>query len=96
MMIELVDSDFYVSRFAVKDGERGTGIAQRLLAEIEERALASGCDHVALEVSTQHARAIRFWTRSGFQQVGRASVRDPERDLTLEYLHMRKPLATRR
>ena len=92
VMIELIEPDFYISRFAVAESERGSGIAQRLLDDIERRGRAAGCDSVALEVSTRHVRGIRFWNRAGFREVGRARVQDAERGVTLEYLHMRKPL----
>lgn len=92
-MIELRDEDFYINRFAVDGSERGAGTGTRLLREIEQRARAAGFDRLALEVESGMEPAVRFWTRAGFREVGRARIEDPERARALEYIHMRMPLA---
>ena len=92
VMIELHHDDFYISRFAVADRERGSGLGRWLLREVEQRARAAGCRRLALEVEVGMQPAVRFWTRAGFDETGRARVEDPERGRTLEYIHMRKPL----
>ena len=92
VMSELRDDDFYIPRFAIAERERGTGIAARLLQDIESRARAAGYDRLSLEVESGMERAVRFWTREGFEEVDRARAADAESGRALEYIHMRKSL----
>jgi diamine N-acetyltransferase len=57
-------------RFYVDAAAQGTGLAQRLMAAVWDAARTAGADHVWLGVWEHNARAIRFYTKSGFADVG--------------------------
>ena len=61
-------SDFAeVKRMYVRDGARGRGVAQALLARIETEARATGFGLLKLETGVRQAAALRFYERSGFR-----------------------------
>jgi len=55
-------------------GETGRGVGAALLAALEER-LASGTEYRAV-VHEQNRRALKFWARHGFVEVGRVDTRE--------------------
>lgn len=64
-----------VARFYVDRTLHGRGAAQALMAEVLARAAAAGHDGVWLQVWEQNPRAIRFYAKAGFQDVGEATFR---------------------
>jgi putative acetyltransferase len=56
-----------VKRMYVRDGTRGKGVAQALLARIEMEARAAGLAVLRLETGDRQDAAIRLYMRSGFQ-----------------------------
>lgn len=50
---------------------RGTGVAKRLLAMLTEHAKAHDIRQLELSVSAENPRAIRFYRREGFTEIGR-------------------------
>jgi len=55
-----------VMTIAVAPRGRGTGLGQRLLAELEVRAAARGAASVMLEVRADNAAALALYDRSGY------------------------------
>ncbi|MEO5567678.1 MAG: GNAT family N-acetyltransferase [Gemmatimonadaceae bacterium] len=65
-----VDRPVEVQRFYVDRTAHGTGIAQLLMAEALRAAHDLGGHHAWLGVWEQNARAIAFYRKAGFQDVG--------------------------
>lgn len=55
-----------VKRMYVRDAARGRGVAQALLARIEQEARDAGLGLLCLETGTRQAAALRFYQRAGF------------------------------
>ncbi len=53
----------------IADSVRGLGIGRRLLAELESRAAAHGCDTVRLETNRALAEAIAMYRSAGYVEV---------------------------
>jgi putative acetyltransferase len=56
-----------VKRMYVRDVARGRGVAQALLARIENEALNAGFGMLRLETGAHQLAALRFYRRVGFQ-----------------------------
>ena len=65
----VVDDD-EVEQVYVAAGQRGTGVAQRLLTEAERQVAAAGHRTAWLAVVAGNARARRFYERSGWSDGG--------------------------
>lgn len=59
-----------IYRFYVDASAHGSGVAQRLMASAIEAARDLGGQHVWLGVWERNARAIAFYTKSGFRDMG--------------------------
>jgi GNAT superfamily N-acetyltransferase len=59
-----------VARFYVDRSLHGTGAAQSLMAAVLAHAASAGHDAVWLQVWEQNPRAIRFYAKAGFTEVG--------------------------
>ncbi|WP_243316521.1 GNAT family N-acetyltransferase [Geothrix paludis] len=64
-----------VARFYVDASLHGRGAAQALMAAALDHAASAGHDGVWLQVWEQNPRAIRFYAKAGFQDVGEATFR---------------------
>lgn len=60
----------HIYQMWVSPASRGKGIAQALLSEIKAWALGSGCNLLALAVTTSNAAAVRLYRSSGFITTG--------------------------
>ena len=58
----------FIEHVCVAVGRKGEGVGQALLAEAARLASAS----LELSVSAANARAIRFYERQGFEQIGQS------------------------
>jgi GNAT superfamily N-acetyltransferase len=67
----LRDGDVELKRMYVVDAMRGRGLARRLLAELERRAVAAGARRIVLETGTRQPEAIQLYRSSGYREVGR-------------------------
>ena len=70
-------------RFYVDRPAQGTGLAQTLMAAVFEAARAAGAKHVWLGVFERNPRAIAFYRKCGFRDVGSQVFMlgsDPQRD----------------
>jgi len=56
-----------VKRMYVRDVARGRGVAQALLARIEEESRVTGFSLLRLETGARQLAALRFYERAGFQ-----------------------------
>jgi GNAT superfamily N-acetyltransferase len=56
----------WLSSFVVLDGLRGQGIGALLLAEVERRAAAWGCESVELTSNDRREGAHRFYIQNGY------------------------------
>jgi ribosomal protein S18 acetylase RimI-like enzyme len=57
-------------RFYVDRASHGAGVAQQLMAAVQEAARAAGARHLWLAVWERNPRAIRFYAKCGFVDVG--------------------------
>jgi GNAT superfamily N-acetyltransferase len=57
-------------RFYVERAAHGTGAAQQLMRAVEDAARAAGARHLWLGVWEHNPRAIRFYEKCGFVDVG--------------------------
>ena len=76
-----------IQRLYVDSKWHGRGIAQALMAALLDTARAGGADTVWLGVWEHNPRAIAFYRKIGFVEVGAQTFvlgRDPQRDLVLE------------
>ena len=62
----------FLRRFYVDRGWQGRGVAQRLLASVEETARRWGGERLRLTVWEHNRRAIAFYRKVGFVAVGTA------------------------
>lgn len=84
-----------VARFYVDRSLHGSGAAQTLMTAALSHAFAAGHDGVWLQVWEQNPRAIRFYAKAGFIDVGDATFRIGEqvdRDRVLVHTLMTKGL----
>lgn len=65
-----VDRPFELRRFYADRTVHGTGLAQRLMHAVRAAARASGARQLWLGVWEKNARAIAFYTKQGFVDVG--------------------------
>jgi len=75
-----------VTRFYVDRPWHGQGVAQALMASLVERAAAAGARTAWLGVWERNPRAIAFYRKSGFSEVGTHTFllgTDPQRDFVL-------------
>ena len=75
-----------IRRFYVHEDFHGKGIAQGLMNAALDALSSRGCDLVWLGVWEQNPRAISFYGKQGFNQVGEQIFTlgsDPQRDLIL-------------
>jgi putative acetyltransferase len=56
-----------VKRMYVREAARGRGVAQSLLARIEQAAREAGLDVLRLETGDRQIAALRFYQRAGFR-----------------------------
>jgi len=69
---------------------RGSGVADVLVAAVEEWARGEGADELFLDVTARVSRARRFYSKMGFVPTG--ENHDMTRDPALELVTMRRPL----
>jgi ribosomal protein S18 acetylase RimI-like enzyme len=75
-----------LKRFYVDKAFQGTPLALELMRASEDRAKAAGADVVWLGVWERNPRAIRFYQKSGYQEVGSHTFTvgsDAQRDLVM-------------
>ena len=56
----------YVDDLVTDETRRSTGVGHALIAHLEAKARALGCDIYALDSGVQRERAHRFYFREGF------------------------------
>ena len=64
------DSPLEVARFYVDRALHGTGAARSLMAAVLAHAASAGHDGVWLQVWEENPRALRFYAKAGFKDVG--------------------------
>jgi putative acetyltransferase len=57
-----------VKRMYVRDGARGAGVADAILARIEQEARDAGLSVLRLETGDRQVAAMRFYARAGFRR----------------------------
>jgi len=68
--VALLDGFAEVKRMYVRDGVRGRGVAEALLARLEAETRAAGIELLRLETGTRQVAALRFYERCGFRRCG--------------------------
>jgi ribosomal-protein-alanine N-acetyltransferase len=58
-------------RIAVAPERRRTGVARKLLAEVQRTARADGGERMMLEVSVENESALAFYATAGFAEIDR-------------------------
>jgi diamine N-acetyltransferase len=66
----VVDQPIELLRFYVDRAAHGTGVAPALMAAVQDAAHAAGARHLWLGVWERNPRAIRFYAKCGFVDVG--------------------------
>lgn len=66
--VALFDDFAEVKRMYVREAARGRGVADAVLARLEDEARAAGIDVVRLETGTRQFAALRFYERAGFRR----------------------------
>ena len=66
--VALFDDFAEVKRMYVRETVRGRGVADAVLARLEDEARAAGLDVVRLETGTRQFAAMRFYERAGFRR----------------------------
>ncbi|MCW3475893.1 GNAT family acetyltransferase [Limobrevibacterium gyesilva] len=56
----------WINKLAVDAGQRGQGLARALIAEVEQRLKAIGCDKVNLLIEADNAAVAGFYARLGY------------------------------
>ncbi len=74
----LLYDEMHIMRLAVAPRYRGTGIADRMLTDGLERAIAKGATVALLEVRPTNRSALSLYRRFGFRQIGRRRLYYPE------------------
>ena len=70
--IVLQAGDGELKRFYVQPGHRGLGLAGRLLALLEQQAVAAGCQGwLRLETGPHQPEALAFYRRQGYAECAR-------------------------
>ena len=80
------NSPIELKRFYVLAAWHGTGLARELMREVMERSAALGAETLWLGVWERNHRAIRFYRKLGFDEVGDVRFMlgtDPQRDLVM-------------
>lgn len=67
----LILDEAHVTNLAVLPAERGRGLGDRILTELERRAAAGGCRRMTLEVRPTNAVARALYAKHGFVARGR-------------------------
>ena len=82
----ILEAPVEIYRFYVDASAHGSGVAQRLMANAIEAARDLGGRHVWLGVWERNARAIAFYRKSGFRDMGTQVFQlgsDPQTDRVL-------------
>src|SRR5215467_5931338 len=66
--LALFDDFAEVKRMYVREGARGRGVADAVLARLEDEARATGLDVLRLETGDRQFAALRFYERAGFHR----------------------------
>jgi ribosomal protein S18 acetylase RimI-like enzyme len=92
-LLKLRPDDFYISRVATAEGQRGRGFGSRLVRAAEQEARSRSCPRVALEVSPLSTAAVQLYQREGYEEIDAREVQDPLTGRSLRYLHLAKTLS---
>jgi ribosomal protein S18 acetylase RimI-like enzyme len=71
-------SDTYLARIAASPPFTGRGIGLQLLAQALLEAGNTGAQRCVLDVAEDNRRAVKFYIRAGFSELGRSTTSDPE------------------
>lgn len=63
-------SEGHIRGMAVRPAYAGSGVAQGLLAAIEDELRSLGCARVTLDTTEPLQRAMRFYERNGYRRTG--------------------------
>jgi ribosomal protein S18 acetylase RimI-like enzyme len=88
----VADDEAYLARIAVGDRVAGRGLGRWLLAEAVAEARQLGLARLVLDVSDDNARAIEFYRRAGFDEIGHRTADDPDTGRHVGYLHLSMPV----
>jgi GNAT superfamily N-acetyltransferase len=69
-----LDGDAELKRMYIVPGERGNGLARRLLSELENTAALAGRKRVVLETGTRQPEAIGLYASSGYSEMEKFGV----------------------
>jgi ribosomal protein S18 acetylase RimI-like enzyme len=92
-LLKLRPDDFYISRVAAAEEQRGRGLGSYLVRAAEQEARSRACPRVALEVSPLSTAAVQLYRREGYLEIDAREVQDPLTGRSLHYLHLAKTLS---
>ena len=70
LAIQKKGRELFLSKIYLLKSHRGLGIGKKAMKFIEERALESGCDRIALRVNKDNQKSIRAYLKMGFENKG--------------------------
>ena len=82
------DDTAYLSCLAIDGRFAGQGLGRWLLRQAHSEAARLGLSGVMLDVAAENRRAINLYTRSGYTEVGRASVQDAATGRSVTFCHL--------
>jgi ribosomal protein S18 acetylase RimI-like enzyme len=91
-LLKLNPDDFYISRVASAQSERGRGLGSYLVRSAEQEGRVRGCPRLVLEVSPVSVAAVQLYQGEGYEQIDARDVHDPLTGRSLRYLHLAKTL----
>lgn len=94
-LIRIGASDAYLSRVAVAEQARRSGVGAALLARFLDDARAAGATRAVLEVAVEHEAARSFYARHGFTEFADGVADDAACGRSLRYHHLELTLASR-
>ncbi len=78
-----------LKRLYLLPGQFGRGVADALMTWVDDQARARGAADIALSVFSENHRAMRFYQRHGFSEVGRYHFRVGEQ-LDEEFVYIKR------
>ncbi len=84
---EGADAPIFLERFYIAPGLKGRGFARALMDDVFSAAVSRGARSIQLAVWERNPRAIAFYRKCGFTEVGTRTFvlgTDPQKDVVME------------
>lgn len=91
MSVELLSETLFLSKFYVKEAERGKGYGRKMIVYLEALAKEKKLDTIALTVNKYNTKSIKMYEKVGFDITG-AVVKDIGEGFIMDDYQMEKRL----